>query len=61
MRASNQFYNELHNLITRWGHESDITRFEVIGAIEAAKADLLQVVVDPLDEDDENSDDSNRE
>jgi len=61
MRASNQFYNELHNLITRWGQESDITRFEVIGAIEAAKADLLQVVVDPLDEDDENSDDSNRE
>lgn len=41
MSHQNQFYTELNSLISRWGKESDITVFEIIGAMEATKADLL--------------------
>jgi hypothetical protein len=37
-----QFYDEVHNLVTRWMSEGDkMTCFGMVGALEAVKADLL--------------------
>lgn len=42
MSEVNQFYYELGKLVKQWGLESDITVYEMIGALEATKQDLLE-------------------
>lgn len=42
MSEANKFYNELGNLVKRWSLESDITAYEMIGALEATKQDILE-------------------
>lgn len=45
-KEANQFYNEVHNLVKRWTDEGDeLTSFGLIGALEAAKADILDSLV----------------
>lgn len=42
----NQFYHELHGTVRRWMDEGDaLTVFEIIGALEAVKADVLDSLV----------------
>jgi hypothetical protein len=42
----NQFYHELHNVVKRWMDEGDkLTTFEIIGALEAVKDDVMESLV----------------
>jgi hypothetical protein len=42
----NMFYNELSSLVRRWIDEGDnLSVFGMIGALEAAKQDLMDVLV----------------
>lgn len=40
--AGNQFYVEVKQLIKRYDRESDITCFQIIGALESAKMDIQE-------------------
>lgn len=40
---SDKFYDELHSTVIRWMSEGDkLTAYEVIGALEATKFDVMQ-------------------
>lgn len=39
--AASQFRRELHALIQRWGQESDVTVYQIIGALRVAEHDLI--------------------
>lgn len=42
---ANQFYHELHNLVKRWRDEGDeLSLFQIVGAMEAVKADCLDAL-----------------
>jgi hypothetical protein len=46
VEEGNQFYHELHNTVRRWMDEGDkLTTFEIIGALEAVKSDVLDSLV----------------
>ncbi len=43
---ANKFYHELHNVVKRWQDEGDLlTTFEIIGALEACKMDVMDSLV----------------
>jgi hypothetical protein len=43
---ANKFYHELHNTVKRWMDEGDaLTTFEIIGALEAVKLDVMESLV----------------
>ena len=43
--AGTQLKNEVMNMVMRYGKESDVSVYESIGALEAVKADLLEMLV----------------
>lgn len=49
-------YDEIHAIVKRYGDESDITIFQVVGVLEAVKLDLLEWM---NEEDDDDDDDAN--
>ncbi len=43
---ANKFYHELHNVVRRWTDEGDaLTTFEIIGALEAVKGDVMDSLI----------------
>ena len=38
--SGSQLYEEVHNVIRRYERESDITTFQIIGALDAVKMDI---------------------
>ena len=50
--SSTKLYHELFNTLNRYMQESDVTIFTCIGALEAVKADCLDALVEPKEEED---------
>lgn len=44
MNAKKMLYNEIENIIERYGKESDITFWDVIAVLEVTKADYLDIL-----------------
>lgn len=42
--AASQLRHELMNAVLRYGRESDVTVYQAIGALEAVKADLIDML-----------------
>lgn len=42
--AGNQLYREIKNVIRRYDRESSITCFQILGALESVKMDILEDV-----------------
>jgi hypothetical protein len=46
VNEANKFYHELHNVVKRWMNEGDVlTTFEIIGALEAVKGDVVDSLI----------------
>lgn len=42
--ASDQLRRELHQVISRYGQESDVTFYQTIGVLEIVKLDLVDML-----------------
>lgn len=42
--ASDQLRRELHDVIRRYGQESDVTVYQAIGVLEIVKLDLVEML-----------------
>ena len=43
--SADQLYDELHSVIRRYQQEGELSGFLIIGALEAVKADALEMLV----------------
>lgn len=42
--ASDQLRREIHDVIRRYGQESDVTVYQAIGVLEIVKLDLVEIL-----------------
>lgn len=42
--VSDQLRKEIHNVISRYGQESDVTVYQTIGVLEVVKLDLIEML-----------------
>lgn len=45
--ASDQIVNEIGSVMRRYAHESDVTVYQLIGALEIVKSDLIEMLDKP--------------
>lgn len=41
---SSQMRREIHSVVRRYGEESDVTVYQIIGVLEIVKLDLIQML-----------------